>query len=117
MKKLGLFSRFDTAAFLSGKVLIVTDIKDWIDFDTKKPLGRKVEVVIIEDKTVYPTKDGQAVSNLFEKFTVKVPRSVVDVSIKDRVTLVNPVGTVYGDYRNLLSITADNIVRANPQSK
>lgn len=108
MKKLSQFMRFDTAAFFKGKVLRVTGISEWVDYTTKSHMGTKVEVVIVKDDTQYKQKDGESVSNLYEKLTIKVPKDV-KVPLSAYVAPVNAVGTVYGDYRNQLSVTADDI--------
>ena len=59
---------------------------------------------------MYPSgKDGTGeYSNLFEKFTVKVFKDI-NVPVGATVELVNPVGTVYGEFRNQLSVRADDV--------
>ena len=71
-------------------------------------MGRKVDVVIVKDGTQYKQKDGESVSNLYEKFTIKIPKDV-KIPSNAYVALVNAEGTVYGEYRNQLSVTADDI--------
>lgn len=110
MKKLAQFLRFETERFLADKALQVTEVKPWEDFDHKgKILGTTVEVVILEDKTVYETKDGEQVSNQYEKFKIKVTQRSVPVVVGDFVEPINPVGSVFGDHRNQLSVKADSI--------
>lgn len=71
MKNLGQF--FDYKRFFEGKKLVVTDNQPYVDFDTKKPLGRVIEVGIMEDNTIYqPSAKGNVTTNLLEKFKVKV---------------------------------------------
>lgn len=71
MKNLGQF--FDYKRFFEGKKLIVTDNQPCVDYETKRPLGRTIEVGIMEDKTVYlPSAKGNIQTNLLEKFKVKV---------------------------------------------
>ena len=71
MKNLGQF--FDYKRFLEGKKFAVTEITDAIDYDTKKPVGKTVEVACVEDKTVYQTTaNGKVIDNLYEKMKVKV---------------------------------------------
>lgn len=111
MYNLKPFQVFQTEKFLKDKELTVTNIKPWQDFDTKEILGVKVEVAITKDETVYPAgRDGTVMTNLFEKLTFKVPKNSVDVKANDIVTPVHPVATIYGDYQNQLSITADDVV-------
>ena len=109
MKKLGAFLRFDTVGFLDGKRLLVNSVGEWVDFDTKAHMGTKLEVVIIEDRMKYPCKDDEHVSNRFEKFNVGLA-----VKPNDYVKLVNAEGKIYGDFRNQLSVTCDDVVVANP---
>lgn len=111
LKKLSQFMHFDIDRFLEDKAIQVTEVKPWEDFDHKgKVLGTVVEVVILEDKTVYDTKDGEMVSNRYEKFKIKVPQRSVAVVVGDFVAPVNPTATVFGEHRNQLSVKADNIV-------
>ena len=105
MKNLGLFIMFKFMEFAKGKKFMVTEVTPWQDFKTKEVLGSAVTVVIIEDNTDY----GKQGNNLYEKFKIKV-RKQVNPPIN---SLVMPSGeveaTVYGDYRNMLSVTCDDI--------
>lgn len=115
MHNLGQFLEFRTQDFLRGKKLQFVDKSNWVDRDTGALLGTRVDLVIIEDGTEYKSKaDGTpARTNRFEKITVKVPGAV---SLPDDalVELVNPVGTVWGDYRNQLSLKADEVREIAP---
>ena len=114
LKGLNYFVAFQTAEFLKGKVLTVTAVRDWEDYNTKQPLGTKVEVTVTADNTVYPpAKDGQPISNLYEKFWLKVPDKV-SFPIGAQVAPVNPVATIYGKYRNELSVRAEAIKGLSP---
>lgn len=65
--------------------------------------------VIIEDETLYPaSKDGSIITNLYEKITVKLRRDVT-IPAKAIVAIVGGVGVVYGEYRNQLSVTAEDV--------
>lgn len=115
MKKLSQFMVFDIEAFLKGKLLRVTNVSEWVDYTTKVHMGSKVEVAITKDDTQYKQKDGESISNLYEKFNIKIPKDV-QVQVNAYVVPVNAVGTVYGEYRNQLSVTADDI-RIRPVNK
>ena len=108
---LAQYLRFDCTAFLTDKVLSVTTCGPLQDYETKQVTGTKVVVVITKDGTPYkPKADGTVVSNLYEKITVKLPGKMgLTVPIGSVVELINATGTVYGEYRNQLSITADDI--------
>lgn len=114
MKKLSQFLQFKFDDFSDGKVYRVVSVSPWADFETKKHMGTKVEVVIAEDNTQYATKGGEVVTNQYEKLTFKIKKDVT-VPAKTRVIPVNPVAVVYGDYRNQLSVTADDIKVIVPQ--
>ena len=114
LKKLNQFLQFDYPRFSDGKICQVVGVSEWVDYDTKKHIGTKIEVVIVEDKTRYTYKDGEVVSNRFEKLVYKVKKDV-KVPIDARVEPVNPVATVYGDFRNQLSIVEDDIRIISPR--
>jgi hypothetical protein len=108
LKKLAQFSYFDTEGFLSKLSLIAISSSEWKNFESGEHKGTKVDLVIASDKHKYKAADGENVSNLYEKLTVKVPKDI-DVPMNSHVKLINPVATIYGQYRNQLSIVADDI--------
>lgn len=116
-KKLNGFTFFDFAKFWNGKVGKCSGIEPWRDFETKRVLGTKVEITIVKDETPYPQKDGEHVTNLYKAFWVKVPKMDLDLPIGSVVRIVNPVATVYGEYRNQLSVKADDVVAINTQTQ
>jgi len=109
MYKLPQFLFFDCLAFLLGKTLQVVSCGPLVDYETKSKIGTKVGVVITSDETEYKVRDGETVSNVFEKFNVKVVGKELTLTPGTVVNLVNPRGVVYGEYRNNLSVTADDI--------
>lgn len=109
MKKLYQFTYFDFQAFSHGKQYISTGLRPWKDHETGKVLGTIVDAIIYKDRTDYGTsKDGSKVSNLFEKISFKVPHKV-EIPLSAEITPINAVATVYGEYRNQLSIRADDV--------
>lgn len=111
MKALRQFLTFDIDRFLCDKTLVVVSISDLIDYDSTKIVGTKVECAIIKDDTPYILgKDGQAITNLYEKLVIKIryPHTV-DVTVGTEVTPINATATVYGDYSNKLSVTAEGL--------
>lgn len=109
MKNLYFFQKFDLIAFIQGKELTVTGCRPWKDHDTQQELGTAVDVAITKDETAYPTSKGGSVqTNLFEKFSVKVPKTL-SVPVGAVVTIVNGTATVYGEYRNQLSVRAEEV--------
>lgn len=109
MKFLNQFNKFDCDGFFRGKSLMVLSATEWKDSDDEtKILGTKLSVVIISDKTVYRRNDRDTTSNRFEKLTVKVSKAV-SIPENTYVSLVNPIATVYGEYRNQLSVRCDDV--------
>lgn len=106
---------FQILKFLQGKKLSTLECSEWREYskDSKKPgavLGTKVTLVFLEDKTPYsPGKNGQPVSNRYAQMVVKVKKKDLAIPVDTIVELVNPVARIYGDYRNELSVTADDI--------
>ena len=115
-KKLNQFTFFDYQKFSTGKTLKLIGIEPWKDFDTQKILGTKYNTVIDEDHTHYDLKDGEQISNQYEKLVFKVAKPARNIPIGSVVKPVNPVVTVYGDRRNLLAAKADDIQVINPQA-
>lgn len=108
MKRLNIFTYFALEEFCKGKRFMSIGQQEWKDFKTGNILGTKVETVIVQDKTDYGVQDGEAVSNLYEKLTIKVPKKI-SVPMNVEIKMVNAVATVYGDFRNQLSVVADDI--------
>lgn len=105
------YERFDLEGFLHHMELMVTNIAPWEDYTTKARLGTKVEVVITKDDTPYqPGTDGSVQTNLFEKLVFKVRKNDMSIKVGDIVAPKGAEAMVYGEYRNQLSITADDVV-------
>ena len=114
----GLFDylSFDIHRFLTGKILRVVSCGPLTKYQTKEVIGTRVGTVIAEDNTVYrPTKSGAQISNLYERISVKVPGKELTIAPGEVVELVNPVGIVYGDHNNQLSVTAEDVRVVQPQ--
>ena len=108
MKKLSTFTHFDVKAFFEGKRFMSIGQQEWKDFNTNNVLGTKVEAVIVQDKTDYGLQDGEVASNLYEKLTFKVPK-VITIPLNVEIRPKNAEATVYGEYRNQLSVIAEDI--------
>lgn len=116
MKGLGQFRRFDWENFSVGKTYQVVGIADWLDRDTGKRLGKRVDVVIVKDTTQYECRNGEQYTNLYERLTFKVEGgAAIDVAIGDTVLPVDAVARCYGEYNNQLSIVCKGIQSAPPQ--
>lgn len=115
LQGLTLFLVFQILDFLQGKRFVFVKATPWKDGD--ELAGSKVVVQIIEDETAYPKKD---VSNFGEQLTVKV-RGVAPSAfgqlrpLGTEVTITDVErATVYGDYRNFLSIIGKISVKDTP---
>ena len=105
MKKLNVFVKFDWRAFSSGKIFTATGTSPWKD-QQGNVIGTRIETAITRDNTDY---GDTTVSNLYEKVTIKVPTPGVIIPIGAIVEPVSATATVYGEYRNLLSVKAAEI--------
>lgn len=114
MKSLSQFEKFDYNAFLKGKLLFFVSEKEYQKYEDGNPVGReglRLELIIMKDETEY--KDGRTQDNVYEKIYVKVPTSKLSlgIEINQPVKIINVLkASVYGKYRNELSLTAENIV-------
>lgn len=110
MKGLGQFRQFDWAGFSEGKTYQVVGIADWLDHDTGKRMGKRVDVVITTDNTQYEYRNGTRYTNLYERLTFKVEDGTdANVSIGDIVAPIDAVARCYGEFNNQLSITCKGI--------
>lgn len=117
MQGLYEFMGFDSKAFLAGKVLRAVSCGPLTDYQTKEVIGTRVGAVIAEDNTVYrPTKSGAQVSNLYERLNIKVRGKDLSIAPGSIVELLNPVGVVYGERNNQLSISAEDVRVVQPQT-
>ena len=107
LKGLPGFQRFDLEGFLEGKRLVYLKAIPW-EKDGQE-VGSKVILQILEDNTIYQ-KAGT--NNFGEQMTIKVRDQAPSTygKLKPLVTEVQVTdverATLYGDYRNQLSIIA-----------
>lgn len=122
-KGLGTFTYFDLEDFLVGKRLVFVKALQWKEGEGKDATveGSKVSLQIIEDKTKYAKDD---VTNFGELLTVKV-RGVAPSAYHNLKPLNTEVAitdveraTVWGDYKNELSVIAVvGLVEAHNEKK
>ena len=105
LKKLNKFLNFDYEGFAKDKKLICIGQQEWRVFETKSLEGTKLEIAIVQDKTDYGE---EGVNNLYEKFYVKIPQ-VINVPVNAEVKFKNAQATVYGEFRNQLSVIAESV--------
>lgn len=108
MKRLNVFSHVDVETMAANMELKAMKSEILSDFETKKELGAKYTVLIWSDSNDYGTI---GISNAGETFTVKIlGQKPKHIETPIDIELVSPTGIIYGDYRNQLSVTADDIV-------
>lgn len=115
LKKLSRFQTFDAAAFFAKKEMLLTKVEVWQegeDADHLQNKGTKVTAVIYIDNTSYGSDVGL---NRGESITFKVAQPVANFSnwrpFNTRFQVKNFTKvSVYGDYRNLLSIKVPDLV-------
>ena len=107
LKKLNQFNYFDAEGFFSKLVLIAEGKSVWKEYGSDIVKGTKVEVVIASDKHNYNSSNGEVVNNMYEKLTIKVPKNI-DVPMNAKVRVINPEASIYGEYRNQLSVVAED---------
>lgn len=115
MKGLGQFRRFDWQSFAEGKTFQVVAVADWVDRDTGKRVGRRIDVVITEDNTAYEFKKGEQFSNIYERLTFKV-NGATDAAIGTTVIPIGVTARCYGDYQTQLSVTCNSLKTIQPQA-
>lgn len=117
MKGTHQFERFDHQGFYADKDCTVTGISEWLDYETKKPLGWRVDTVITRDETKYRAKDGQVISNLYQPQTFKCAVKP-DVKIGDIVEAVDVTAcTLYGQFRNQISVKCNTVRVVTPTTR
>lgn len=109
MKYLRQFEKFDWHEFSKDKRFLLVGLSPLTDRQTNEVVGSRGEVVIIGDETDYDRKGNDKSSNLYEKLYVKVPKQI-DMPMQVEVQLKNALAVVYGDYRNQLSVYAEDII-------
>jgi len=115
LRGLNQFQTFDLPAFLKDKRLAFLKATVWKDGDAE--LGSKIVTQIIEDRTQY-SKSG--VDNFGEHLNVKVrgaaPSAFAQLRPLSTEVVIKDVerATVYGDFRNQLSVIGKIAVKDAP---
>lgn len=113
MKNLSQFNRFDAEGFLNDKKLAYLKAVPWEERndagEVVRTLGSRVSTLIVSDETDYGNSTG---NNFGETLIIKVPdlspnafAKLVPLQTEVKVGEIERA-TVYGQYKNELSITA-----------
>lgn len=104
MKFLSQFQEFDFERFAKDKGFMVVGCSPWKEQETNAVLGTKVDTVIYADNTEYKRTEGDTSTNKFEKLSFKVAKAGLNIPVDSIVKPVNPVATIWGEFRNQLSV-------------
>lgn len=110
----GYEGEFKAQSFFSGLTLAVLECAEWrdrVDGQLGPIKGTRLTLVVLDDKnTEYPpAKNGAPVSNRYAQLSVKCPKMGLSLPVDTVVELVSPTAKVWGDYRNQLSITCEDV--------
>lgn len=107
MKKLRLFAPFDAKLFFSNIELQFTKVEPIREND--KTVGFKYNLLICDDQHNYGEESSL---NIGEVIKVKIEdvNSNTNFTFGQKVELINPRASIYGEYQNQLSVKADNVV-------
>lgn len=111
LKGLNQFVMFDVNGFLKDKYLAYVGVDEWKDSNGNVE-GSKVRCVITDDQTNYPDHEERNAQNIGQPLVIKtrIPKDnilgVGPTPFSTRVVVKDvEKATVYGDFRNELSIT------------
>lgn len=107
MKKLKLFAPFNAELFFSNIELQFTKVEPIRVND--KTVGFKYNLLICDDQHNYGEESSL---NIGEVIKVKIEdvNSNTNFTFGQKVELINPRASIYGEYQNQLSVKADNVV-------
>ena len=107
MKKLRLFAPFDAKLFFSNIELQFTKVEPIREND--KTVGFRYNLLICDDQHNYGEESSL---NIGEVIKVKIEdvNSITNFTFGQKVELINPRASIYGEYQNQLSVKADNVV-------
>jgi len=123
LKSLGTYTYFSLEDFLAKKRLVFVKASQWGEGEVNnlKIEGSKIAVLIVLDETKYPKDD---ISNFGEQLIIKIrgvaPSAFAKLRPLDTVVEITDIErcTVYGDFKNQLSvIAAIKVVEANEAKK
>lgn len=109
MKFLSQFQHFDFEGFAKDKGFLVIGCSPLKEHGTNEVIGTKVDTVICTDNTEYKRAEGDTTTNKYEKLSFKVSKIGFDVPVDSFVKPVEPVATVWGEFRNQLSVKCTDL--------
>ena len=107
MKKLKQFAPFNAQLFFSKIELQFTKVEPIREND--KTVGFRYNLLICDDQHNYGEESSL---NIGEVIKVKIEdvNSNTNFTFGQKVELINPRASIYGEYQNQLSVKADNVV-------
>ena len=107
MKKLKQFAPFNAQLFFSKIELQFTKVEPIREND--KTVGLKYNLLICDDQHNYGEESSL---NIGEVIKVKIEdvNSNTNFTFGQKVELINPRASIYGEYQNQLSVKADDVI-------
>ena len=107
MKKLKQFAPFNAQLFFSKIELQFTKVEPIREND--KTVGFKYNLLICDDQHNYGEESSL---NIGEVIKVKIEdvNSNTNFTFGQKVELINPRASIYGEYQNQLSVNADDVI-------
>jgi hypothetical protein len=107
MKKLKQFAPFNAQLFFSKIELQFTKVEPIREND--KTVGFKYNLLICDDQHNYGEESSL---NIGEVIKVKIEdvNSNTNFTFGQKVELINPRASIYGEYQNQLSVKADDVI-------
>ncbi|EAW7178336.1 hypothetical protein LMV59_000603 [Listeria monocytogenes] len=113
-KKLSAFLYFDAENYFEKKILLAMQSEP-LKNENQEIIGSKYTVIVWEDATDY---GDQSISNIGDTYKVKViGKHLKKIDSPSEVKLINPSGIVYGEFRNQLSVSAEDIIFITKDTK
>lgn len=113
-KKLSAFLDFDAENYFEKKILLAMQSEP-LKNENQEIIGSKYTVIVWEDATDY---GDQSISNIGDTYKVKVVgKHLKKIDSPSEVKLINPSGIVYGEFRNQLSVSAEDIIFITKDTK
>lgn len=116
MKKLNLFNKFDYESFVKDKAILAIASEEkyeYVDGKVSDKFAHTVyKCIIAKDDTEYinpHTNEKLDVTNQGEPINIKINGRAKTFKPMSKFELVNPRATIWGEFQNNLSVTADDI--------
>lgn len=107
MKKLKQFAPFNAQLFFSKIELQFTKVEPIREND--KTVGFKYNLLICDDQHNYGEESSLTIGEVI-KVKIEDVNSNTNFTFGQKVELINPRASIYGEYQNQLSVKADDVI-------